>query len=100
MSKVFVTGPDGLLGSNLVRVLLERNYTVKALVFPGREPVTLKGMPIEIVYGDITKKEDVIKHSKGCDYIINVAAITDVWPSRAPIYDKVNSAGTANVIEA
>ena len=90
MSKVFVTGPDGVLGSNIVRELLSRNYEVKVLVFGPRQPITLKGLPIEIVEGDITNKEQVIELSKGCDYFINVAAITDMWPTRGAIYFKIN----------
>ena len=100
MSKVFVTGPDGLLGSNIVRELLDRKCDVRAMVLPGRDPMTLKGLPIEVVYGDITKKEDVIELSKGCDFFINVAAITDMWPSRGEIYFRINVKGTENAIEA
>lgn len=100
MSKVFVTGPDGLLGSNIVRELLSRNYEVKVLVFGSHEPITLKGLPIEIVQGDITNREQVIELSKGCDYFINAAAITDLWPARGAIYFRINVKGTENVIEA
>lgn len=100
MSKVFVTGPDGVLGSNIVRELLARKYEVRVLVYGPREPITLKGLPIEIVEGDITNKEQVIKLSAGCDYFINVAAITDMWPARGEIYFKINVKGTENAIEA
>ncbi len=100
MSKVFVTGPDGVLGSNIVRELLSRNYEVRVLVYGPREPITLKDLPIEIVQGDITNKEQIIELSKGCDYFINVAAITDMWPTRGQIYFKINVKGTENAIEA
>ncbi len=100
MSKVFVTGPDGVLGSNIVRELLSRNYEVKVLVFGPRQPITLKGLPIEIVEGDITNKEQVIELSKGCDYFINVAAITDMWPTRGAIYFKINVKGAENAVDA
>ena len=53
MKKIFVTGPDGLLGSNLVRLLLERGYEVKAMIQPGREPKTLEGLEIEKVACDL-----------------------------------------------
>ncbi len=99
MSKVFVTGPDGVLGSNIVRELLSRKYEVKVLVY-AHEPKTLKGLPIEIVHGDITNRQQVIELSKGCDYFINVAAITDMWPTRGEKYFKINVKGTENVIEA
>jgi dihydroflavonol-4-reductase len=100
MSKVFVTGPDGLLGSNIVRELIKRKYEVRVMLFHAKDPITLKGLPIEIVYGNITNKEDLIKLSKGCDYFINVAAITDMWPSRGEIYFRINVQGAENVIEA
>lgn len=100
MSKVFVTGPDGLLGSNVVRELLSRKHDVVAMVQTGRVPSTLQGLPIEIVYGDITIKSNVEKLSEGCDYFIHIAAITDLWPSRGAHYFKVNVEGTKNAIDA
>ena len=100
MSRVFVTGPDGLLGSNIVRELLDRKYEVRVMLFHNRSPITLIGLPIEIVYGNITSKEDLIRLSKDCDYFINVAAITDMWPSRGEIYYRINVKGAENVMEA
>ena len=100
MSKVFLTGPDGLLGSNIVRELLERKYEVRVMLYHNRNPLTLVDLPIEIVYGNIANKEDLIRLSAGCDYFINVAAITDMWPSRGEIYHNINVKGTENVIEA
>ena len=100
MSKVFVTGPDGVLGSNIVRELLARKYEVKVLVFGPSQPITLKGLPIEIVEGNITNKAQLIELSKGCDYFINVAAITDMWPTRGAKYFKINVDGAENAVEA
>ncbi|MCB8995372.1 MAG: NAD-dependent epimerase/dehydratase family protein [Bacteroidales bacterium] len=100
MPKVFVTGPDGLLGSNIVRELISRNYNVVALVLKGVEPHTLSGLPIDIVYGDVTDLESLVNLSKGCEYFIHIAAVTDTWPSRGAHYFKVNVEGTRNAIEA
>ena len=100
MSKVFVTGPDGVLGSNIVRELLARKYEVRVLVFGPSQPITLKGLPIEIVEGNITNKAQLIELSKGCDYFINVAAITDMWPTRGAKYFKINVEGAENAVEA
>ncbi len=100
MAKVFVTGPDGLLGSNVVRELINRGHEVIAMVMKGRVPITLQGLPLEIVYGDITLKEDIILLSKGCEYFIHIAAITDMWPSLGAHYFKVNVEGTKNAIDA
>ncbi|MEO8148150.1 MAG: NAD-dependent epimerase/dehydratase family protein [Bacteroidia bacterium] len=100
MSKVFVTGSDGLLGNSVVRELLLRKHEVVAMVLNGRTSDTLKGLKIELVHGDITDKEYLEKLSKGCDYFIHIAAITDVWPSRGAHYYKVNVEGTKNAIDA
>lgn len=98
--KAFVTGPDGLLGSNLVRRLLERGIGVKALVFEGSESTTLDGLDIEKVSGDILDPKSLGKAIKGCDAVFHVAASTSMWPPRAPIITRINVEGTKNVLAA
>ncbi len=99
MSKIFVTGSDGLLGSNVIRELIYRNHQVRVLVY-AHEPITLVGMPIEVVHGDITNRQQVVELSAGCDYFINVAAITDMWPTRGEKYFNINVKGAENAVEA
>lgn len=100
MESVFVTGPDGLLGSNLVRELISRNYQVTAMIQKGREPVTLNKLPVNKVVGDITSPQEVKNLSKGFDYFIHVAALTDMWPSRGGNHFLINVEGTKNVVNA
>lgn len=57
--KVFVTGPDGLLGSNLIRELIYRKHEVRAFILPGRSCKSLDGLEIERHFGDILNPEDV-----------------------------------------
>ena len=45
--KMFITGGDGLLGSNLSRELLKRGHDLLVLVQPGRKAKTLVGLNIE-----------------------------------------------------
>lgn len=68
-----MTGPDGLLGINLVRELIARNYQVTAMIQKGRDPVTLKDLPVKKVFGDITSPQEVKNLSKGFDYFMHVA---------------------------
>lgn len=100
MKKIFITGADGLLGSNTVRELLARNYQLKALIQKGSKSKTLLGLDIEFVEGDLLDKEGLIEHIKGCEAVIHIAALTNVWPIRHEIYYKVNVEGTQNMIEA
>lgn len=98
--KIFVTGADGLLGSNLVRELLSRGHAVRAFVQPGRQQKTLEGLVIEKFEGNLLNQEDIVAGSAGCDAIIHCAASTAVWPIRSEIINKVNIDGTKNIIQA
>ncbi len=100
MSKILVTGADGMLGSNLIRELLHRNHEVRAFIEKGRSNPTLEGLPIERREGNLLDKESLIMALEGCEYLIHVAALTNVWPTRGEIYHKVNVEGTENVIDA
>lgn len=98
--KVLLTGPDGVLGNNLVRLLLDNDYDVRALVQSGRKAVFLEELPIEIVYGDILNIEEVDNAVRDCDIVIHAAALTDTWPPHGKIYYDVNVDGTKNIISA
>ena len=62
---VLITGSDGLLGSDLIKVLEEKGYQIDAT---------------DLSILDISSKEDVLKYveSSSPDYVVNCAAITDV----------------------
>ncbi|MDX2250409.1 MAG: NAD-dependent epimerase/dehydratase family protein [Bacteroidia bacterium] len=99
MNKILVTGADGLLGSNLVRTLLARNYEVRVLIQRGRKVPSLDGLPLERMAGDVLDIKSLEDAVKGCNKVIHVAANTSVWPSRGEIYYKVNVEGTLNMIQ-
>jgi len=100
LEKIFVTGASGLLGSNLIRVLLERHYNVKVLVRSKEKATTINELSIEFVEGDIRDKDLLVGATVGCDYIVNVAALTSWWPSKSQDYFDVNFEGTKNIVEA
>ena len=97
---VLVTGGDGFLGTNIVRELLSRGYRVRILTEPGRDPVTLAGLPVETLHGDIRNPEQVVGAASGCDYLIHTAASTSNWPVRSRWLTEINVDGTRNVVEA
>ena len=45
-------------------------------------------------------KEAVLWEIRDCDYVIHVAALTNVWPRRSNLVRSVNISGTINVMEA
>lgn len=97
---VGLTGGDGLLGSNVIRELLQRGYRVRVFRQPERASLTLAGLAIEEVYGDILRPDTLSTAFQGCDYVIHAAASTRIWPSRDPASRRVNIEGTRNVLNA
>lgn len=94
---VLVTGADGLLGSNLVRELLEQGFSVRVLIQPGSRSPTLKGLPAETITGDLLAEDGALDHAiKGCDVVFHCAAITNQW-AKPEIVFRVNVEGTRRV---
>ena len=98
--KVLVTGANGLLGSNIIRQLLNQGIQARAMVRPNARLLSLEGCEPEYFFGNITSSEDVNKAAAGCDYIIHTASITDQTLPRLSNYLKVNVDGTQNIIDA
>ncbi|HBX50608.1 MAG: epimerase [Bacteroidetes bacterium GWF2_33_38] len=77
--KVLVSGGAGYIGSVLVRLLLEKGYSVRVidkLNFGGEPIMDLLNNPNFSFYkGDIRNADDVSKAMKGVDYVAHLAAI-------------------------
>lgn len=73
--KVFVTGASGYLGSNLVKKLTQKGYSVKVLVRNVNKVEGLKSKNVKIIIGDITDINSYEKELKGIDVIYHLAAI-------------------------
>ncbi len=58
--KVLVLGATGQLGSNLVRTLLAKGHQVRALVRPTSKTLTLEGLDIERVTGDLNDLDSLV----------------------------------------
>ncbi len=98
--KTFITGADGMLGSNTVRELLRRSYKVRAYIKDERYIKSLEGLDIERIYGDILDFEKLNTAMHGCQVVIHAAADTSIWPSKSRQVRNVNFLGTRNCTEA
>lgn len=96
---VLVTGGDGLLGSHLVRTLIDRGAGVRVLVQRGSTAPTLDGLPVERLDGDLLERASLVDALRGCGAVIHCAAVTDPWANPGLVW-KVNLEGTRNLLDA
>jgi dihydroflavonol-4-reductase len=103
-----VTGATGLLGTHLMMELLSRGERVRALVRPSANRQSVEDVfrfcnnnlfgNIEWVEGDVLDIDSLEQAMQGCSHVFHCAAIVSYHPSeRAEMY-RVNTEGTANVI--
>ena len=101
MKKInLVTGTNGHLGNNIVRVLLKNGKTVRASVRNTKNSKPFDGLDIELVYADLLDKESLRKIMKDVDILYQVAAIFRHW-SKNPEKDiiQANFDITRNILE-
>jgi dihydroflavonol-4-reductase len=94
---VFITGANGMLGASVTREALNQGYQVKAQILPGSSTKVLDGLAIEIVEGNILDLDFLEKEMANCKYVINIAALTTIWPRRLESLFAVNLKGVQNI---
>jgi nucleoside-diphosphate-sugar epimerase len=92
-----VTGACGFVGTHMVDLLVEKNYTVRATDLKNADKTYLS-KDAEFVAADITNKDDVKKVLKDADLLFHVASVFDFYAPWHVLY-KVNVLGTRNLCE-
>lgn len=95
-----VTGATGHVGNVLVRKLLERGESVRALILPGESRVSLRGLDVEAVEGDVLNLDSLFRSMQGVRGIFHLAGVISIMPGPNPMVRKVNVEGTKNVLGA
>jgi dihydroflavonol-4-reductase len=99
-STIFVTGATGQTGSNVCEQLIERGDHVRALVRNPDEAAALAGIGVELVKGDISDADDVLRAAKGAEAAIHCAALLGGASQDLDDFKAVNMVGTTNVLDA
>lgn len=95
-----VTGGNGHLGNNLIRLLLSDNQKVRTTVRNINNTEPFKRLDCEVVQADITDRESLKKAFQGVTNLYAVAANFSMWAKnpKTEIYDN-NMQGTQNVFD-
>jgi len=96
--KALVTGATGFIGSHLVEALLQRGVRVRCLVRPTSQLKWVKGLPVEIIYGDCRDKDSLGPGVKDVDLVFHLAGATRAIEAKT--YFEVNALGTENLVQA
>lgn len=98
--RVFVSGGAGFIGQHVVRQLVGRGDQVRVALAPGESAAPLADLDVESAVVDVRDLVAVKEAVAGCDGVIHLAAIYQLWMrDYRPMY-QVNVQGTRNVLTA
>lgn len=97
-SRYLVTGASGLVGNNLVRILLKQGHAVRVLA-PRKttDPRPFAGLPIEFYWGDLTSNTDLTPACNGVDVVLHAAGHVHMGWSEMDKHIQVNVEGTRKI---
>jgi nucleoside-diphosphate-sugar epimerase len=96
--KALVTGAHGFVGSHLVTRLLDQGTAVRCLNRRREVPERLRGLPVEVVAGDLADGQGLDAAVRGVDEVWHLGALTRA-PTRRTMW-AVNAGGTRRLVEA
>ncbi len=95
-----VTGATGLLGNNIVRLLLERGETVRVLVRKQSSSRPLEGLNVEIAQGDVCDQQSVEQACRGAQRVVHCAGEVHIGWRGLDRQRAINVEGTRHVADA
>ncbi len=98
--KIALTGASGYTGGFLLKRLLERGDSVKALVREGSVTPALGASGAEIVQGVLGDPDATRRLVEGCDGVLHVAAVYRTAGHPDSYYRQVNVEGTRKLLES
>ncbi|TCO10777.1 NAD-dependent epimerase/dehydratase family protein [Natronoflexus pectinivorans] len=100
MQNILVTGANGLLATNIIKLLIEKGYSVIGLLRRAESYVGMTDEKLTLVEGEFTNTSTLNRILPQCDAVIHAAALTSQgMPSFQPYYE-INVKATENLVKA
>lgn len=96
-TKIFVTGANGFIGSNIVKSLSENGHKISILLRKNASHPFLKELPLKHMQGDLFMHSVIDSAIANCDAIIHCAAFVSFDESDKREIYHVNVTGTNNI---
>jgi dihydroflavonol-4-reductase len=98
--KYLVTGATGLVGNNVVRLLLAAGHEVAVLARANSDPRPLAGLNVRRAAGDVRDAVAVASACQGIDVVIHAAGHVHIGWTQQDLHQAINVEGTRNVAAA
>jgi nucleoside-diphosphate-sugar epimerase len=98
--KALVTGANGFTGSYLIRNLLEKGYSIKALIRKSGNLDLIKDLDLEYAYADLAADQIGDEVMQDVDYVYHVGAAYRTEGVPQSYFWDVNVGGTRKLLEA
>jgi dihydroflavonol-4-reductase len=98
--KYLVTGGTGLLGNNVVRLLLQQGEQVRVLARARNDSRPLAGLDVDFAHGDVRDAAAVARAIEGMDAVVHCAGYVHIGWTHEADHREVNVGGTENVATA
>lgn len=96
--RIAVTGATGFLGFHVVDTLVRSGRTPRVLARAPRRLAPEWAGSVEVVFGDLDDEEALGRLASGCDVVVHLAGL--VRSASVSQFERVNAAGTLNLVEA
>ena len=99
MGRALVTGASGFTGQHLCRALIEKGYSVRALVRHSSRIDKLRALGIDLIEGDLTSPPSLQGIAAGMDKVFHIAALYRQEGVSKDLFFQVNVTGTQALLE-
>ena len=95
-----VTGATGFIGSAVARCLAARGHSLRLLTRAASDRRNLAGLDAEVVAGDLTDPDSLVRAAAGCRYVLHLAADYRFWVPDPESMLRANVDGAVAMVRA